>query len=268
MLKNVNLIRAQAAAVAASKAVGVDMRRNLNQPKSANEVTQHDIKLELDVQSQTMIEGRLRKAFPAIPILGEEGLVGDTTSGARWVVDPIDGTVNFAYSIPHACVSIALQGRCEKGRPDYEDGYNTLLGVVYDPFCNELWTAIRGQPAMLNGVPAKVSQRRRLAEALVSMGFAKTRENLDATLPYFVELVHKIRKMRIMGAAALALTYTASGRFEAYIERGVRLWDIAAGGLILESAGGRFEHHAVDSNYTYSLLATNGVIHRKFVIPK
>jgi len=268
MPKQPSLVRAQAAAIAAAKAVGLLMRRSLNAPKKANEVTQHDIKLELDVKSQALIQSRLNAAFPAIPLLGEEGIIGDPASSLRWVVDPIDGTVNFAYSIPHACVSIALQGRAQKGRPDYEDGYNTLLGVVYDPFCDELWTAIRGQPARLNGKPIQVSRRGRMAEAVVSIGFAKSRENVDATLPCLVELVHQIRKIRIMGAAALALTYTASGRFEAYIERGIRLWDIAAGGLILECAGGRFEHHTIPGDYAYRMLATNGRLHRKFSIPK
>ncbi len=267
MPKSLNLNRVQMAAVAAAKAVGKAMRRDLNIPKRANEVTQHDIKLELDVKSQVMIERRLRAAFPDIPLLGEEGITGDPTSEFRWVVDPIDGTVNFAYSIPHACVSIALQGRCAKGKADYEDGYNTLVGVVYDPFCDELWTATRGQPARLNGKPTRVSDRRLLREAVVSIGFAKSAENIDATLPCFIGLVHKIRKIRIMGAAALALTYTATGRFEAYIERGVRLWDIAAGGLIVECSGGKFEHHALSTDYAYRMLASNGRLHRKFVLP-
>jgi myo-inositol-1(or 4)-monophosphatase len=267
MPKQPNVKRAQASAVAAAKTVGALLRKNLNSPKRANEVTQHDIKLELDVRSQAMIQRQLGAAFPEIPLLGEEGITGDPSSTYRWVVDPIDGTVNFAYSIPHACISIALQGRSEKGKPDYEDGYNTLVGVVYDPFCDELWTAIRGQPAKLNGKVTKVSERRKMAEAVVSIGFAKSRENLEASLPYFTQLVHQIRKIRIMGSAALALTYTASGRFDAYIERGIRLWDIAAGGLILECAGGRFEQHPIAGDYAYQMLASNGILHRKFQIP-
>ena len=124
------------------------MRRNQHAPKRACSTTQHDIKLELDVRSQALIEKRLRARFPSVALLGEEGVVGDVGSAYRWVVDPIDGTVNFAYGIPHACVSIALQGRAQGAGPaDYPGGYNTLLGVVYDPFCDELWTAIRGQAA-------------------------------------------------------------------------------------------------------------------------
>jgi myo-inositol-1(or 4)-monophosphatase len=184
------------------------------------------------------------------------------------VVDPIDGTVNFAYGIPHACVSIALQQRAQTpGVAEYEDGYQTLVGVVYDPFCDELWTAIRGQAARLNGKIIRVSKRRKLREAIVSIGFAKTREDLEATLPYFIDLVHQVRKLRIMGSAALALTYVASGRFDAYIERGLRLWDIAAGGLIVECAGGEFWQEAIPGNHAYRMLASNGLLRRLLRVP-
>jgi myo-inositol-1(or 4)-monophosphatase len=244
------------------------MRHHLRLPKRANEVTQHDIKLELDVRSQKLIERTLLKAFPQTALLGEEGVVGDSQSTWRWVVDPIDGTVNFAYGIPHACVSIALQQRATRpGARTYADGYDTVVGVVYDPFCDELWTAIRGQPARLNGRPIRVSRRRELGEAIVSIGFAKTRENLEATLPYFLRLVHKVRKVRIMGAAALALTYVATGRFDAYIERGIRLWDIAAGGLILECAGGEFWREAVDADHTYRMVSSNGRLRKQLRVP-
>jgi len=266
--KPLDLKRAQSAAVRAAQAVGALMRRNLAAPKRASSVTQHDIKLELDVRSQNLIQKTLRRAFPETALLGEEGVSGNPDSPARWVVDPIDGTVNFAYGIPHASVSIALQSRPEKPGPDaYEDGYETLVGVVYDPFAKELWTAIRGQPARLNGTPVRVSQRRKLNEAIVSIGFAKSRKTLEATLPYFVQLVHRVRKVRIMGSAALALTYVAMGRFDAYIERGIRLWDIAAGGLMVECAGGEFSRQAVDNNHTYRMVTSNGLLGRLLKLP-
>lgn len=259
-----NLTIAQLSAVQAAHAVGALMRGHLHAPKRANSATQHDIKLELDIRSQHLIEKSLRTRFPEIALLGEEGIVGDPHTEYRWVVDPIDGTVNFAYTIPHACVSIALQHRSSSPGPStYEDGYRTVVGVVHDPFCNETWTAIRGGRARLNGKIIKVSQRRRLNESIVSIGFAKTKESLEATLPYFVKLVHRVRKVRIMGAAALALTYVATGRFDAYIERGIRIWDIAAGGLILECAGGEFWRKAVDANHTYRMVSSNGLIRRK-----
>ncbi len=263
-----NLNNAQRSAVLAAQTVGKLMRVHLHAEKRANSVTQHDIKLELDVRSQHLIEKSLRSSFPKVAVLGEEGVAGDPNAEYRWVVDPIDGTVNFAYTIPHACVSIALQRRAAGPGPSvYEDGYETVVGVVYDPFCDEMWTAVLGGAARLNGKVIKVSRRRRLNEAIVSIGFAKTKQSLEATLPYFVKLVHRVRKVRIMGAAALALTYVATGRFDAYIERGIRIWDIAAGGLILECAGGEFWRKAVDANHTYRMISSNGLLRKTLAVP-
>jgi myo-inositol-1(or 4)-monophosphatase len=263
-----DLTLAQSATVKAARSVGVLMRRCLHLSKRAHEVTQHDIKLDLDVRSQKLIQKALYAAFPEVALVGEEGVAGDPQSEYRWVVDPIDGTVNFAYGIPHACVSIALQRRGPNGkRTLYPDGYETLVGVVYDPFCDELWSAIAGQPARLNGRVIRVSRRQKLPEAIVSIGFAKTRKNLEATLPYFTDLVHRVRKLRIMGSAALALTYVATGRFDAYIERGIRLWDIAAGGLIVESAGGEFWREPVPGEHAYRMIASNGLLRRRLRVP-
>jgi myo-inositol-1(or 4)-monophosphatase len=244
------------------------MRRNLHGPKRAHLVTQHDIKLELDVRCQKLIENTLRSTFPDVALLGEEGIAGRADAAYRWVVDPIDGTVNFAYGVPHACVSIALQRRAEPPeKAEFDDGYQSLVGVVYDPFCHELWTGIRGQSARLNGRIIRVSKRRKLAEAIVSIGFAKTRENLEATLPSFIELAHSVRKLRIMGSAALDLVYVATGRFDAYIERGLHLWDVAAGGLIVECAGGTFSHQAIPDTEAYRIVASSGLLKRYLRIP-
>jgi myo-inositol-1(or 4)-monophosphatase len=250
--------KALACSVKAAREVGKLMRKNLQIDKKVNLATAHDIKLELDVRSQKLIEKILLKSFPKVAVLGEEGISGDQNADARWVVDPIDGTVNFTYEIPHACVSIALQTK------DKTTGeYVTVVGVVYDPFCDELWTAIRGQPAKLNGKVIRVSDRKALKDCIVSIGFAKSRSNLERTLPYFNVLVRRVRKIRLMGAAALAMTYVASGRFDAYIEQGIRLWDIAAGGLILECAGGEFWNEPVDNQHTYRLVANNGHLRKK-----
>jgi len=268
MQKTIDPKRALATAVRAAHGAGTLMRTHLNVAKRANEVTQHDIKLELDVRSQKLIEKMLLKAFPQSALLGEEGIVGDPESEYRWVVDPIDGTVNFAYTIPHASVSIALQHRPAKpGAAAYEDGYETVAGVVYDPFMKELWTGIRGQPARLNGKLIHVSKRRDIREGMVSIGFAKTRQTLMATLPYFNRLVHRVRKIRIMGSAAISLAYVGSGRFDAYIEAGIRLWDIAAGGLIVECAGGEFWRQQVGRDYRYRMIASNGLLRRHLRIP-
>jgi len=258
------------------------MRANFRRPKKINESSQHDIKLELDVRCQKVIEKALLKSFPSFSILGEEGIVGDQRSEFRWVVDPIDGTVNFTYGIPHTCVSIALQQRIDRNRHSVEGGtskigrkgidggvppgtgrgpdprYQTITGVVYDPFCNELWTGTIGEPARLNGRIIHVSKRAKLEEAIVSLGFAKYSSTLQTMLPLFNLLIHRVRKIRLMGAAALSMVYVASGRFDAYTETGVRLWDIAAGGLIIECAGGEFFRERVEGQHTYRIIANNG----------
>jgi myo-inositol-1(or 4)-monophosphatase len=239
----------------AAHQAGALMKKHLRRAKQVNESHQHDIKLELDVRCQKLITRVLAQAFPSIPVLGEEGIDDASEQAvARWVVDPIDGTVNFAYGIPHAAVSIALQVRTA-------DGFHSEVGVVYDPFMNDLWTAIRGKPARLNGRIAKVSTRARLDESIVSLGFAKSQDSLKAAQADFLELTHRVRKIRIMGSAALALTYVACGRFDAYVEAGVRLWDIAAGGLIVECAGGSFVTQALPGEHRYGLIASNGLIH-------
>ncbi|HEU0009543.1 MAG TPA: inositol monophosphatase family protein, partial [Verrucomicrobiae bacterium] len=207
-------------AVQAARAAGKLMRANLRSAKKINAATQHDIKLELDVRCQKTIERLLRRAYPQVPILGEEGIVGDPEAPVRWVVDPIDGTVNFSYGIPHACVSIALQQKvpgsgfrvpgsprrtAELGTRNPEPGnsaFQSIVGVVYDPFTEELWTAIRGEPARLNGKVIRVSRRTKLNVAIVALGFAKNRSTLDRMLPTFDGLIHRVRKIRIMGAAA------------------------------------------------------------------
>lgn len=227
------------------------MRRNARAPKRINQTTQHDLKLELDVRCQTLIERQLLTAFPGSAFLGEEGTAGPQQAARRWVVDPIDGTVNFAYGIPHACVSIALQERAGAS------GYVTVAGAVFDPFCDELWTAIRGKPARLNGRAIRVSDRRRLDEAIVALGAGKQLAALAHMTAVLSGLVRRTRKLRLMGSAALALTYVASGRMDAYVERGLSWWDIAAGGLILECAGGEFWHRELPEG-GFDVLASNG----------
>jgi len=256
------LKQALATAVRAAHAAGKLMRQNLRSKKVVNSKTSHDIKLALDVQCQKLIEKFLRAAFPKIALLGEEGDSGLVNEALRWVVDPIDGTVNFAYGIPHACVSIALQEQSAPGE------YQTVVGVIYDPFTDETWTAIRGSPARLNGQVIRVSARTQLKEAILCVGFAKSRQSLEKALPDFIWLARRVRKMRMMGAAALGLAYVASGRFDAYIERGVSLWDIAAGGLLIECAGGTFWTEAVPGTQKIRMVASNGLIHDKLPLPR
>ncbi|HRI14780.1 MAG TPA: inositol monophosphatase family protein, partial [Verrucomicrobiota bacterium] len=148
------------------------MRKHRLRSKKVNDSSPHDIKLELDVRCQRLITKILARAFPGIPVLGEEGEDDKVkTAPARWVVDPIDGTVNFAHRIPHAAVSIALQLRETPESAGYPDGFASVVGVVFDPFVDELWTAIRGKAARLNGRIISVS-RRTLDQAIVSIGFS------------------------------------------------------------------------------------------------
>ncbi|MEO6035036.1 MAG: inositol monophosphatase family protein [Verrucomicrobiota bacterium] len=261
-------------AIEAARAAGKVMTKNFRSAKKVNSASQFDIKLELDVRCQKLIQKKLASAFPEVALLGEEGNDGDANADYRWVVDPIDGTVNFSYEIPHSCVSIALQKKDNGDRTTSDNpsrgrasnpvnrhpSHVTLLGVVYDPFCDELWMAIRGQPARLNGRIIQVSKKKRLEDAIISIGFGKTDFSVQKTLVYFCKLVPRIRKVRIMGAGALAMVYVASGRFDAYIESQISLWDIAAGGLILECAGGEFWNEPIAGPNAYRLLANNGLL--------
>ena len=254
-MKPAELRRALAAATEAAEASGALMRTHLRRTKKVNEAVQHDIKLDLDVRSQRLITRLLAARFPEVPVLGEEGI--DEASAnvpARWVVDPIDGTVNYAYGIPHACVSIALQVRTADG------GFRSDVGVVLDPFVGELWTAIRGQHTRLNGRRIRVSSRRKLEESIVSLGFAKSASSIDASLARFAKMTHRVRKLRIMGSAALAFAYVADGRFEAYVESGVRLWDVAAGSLLVECAGGVSGCTPLPGDHVVAVNCHNGLL--------
>ena len=246
---------ALAAAVAAAQGAGRIMLINLSRPKAVHSSEAHDIKLELDLQCQEIIRKRLIQNFPSFPLLGEEGINGDVTADYRWVVDPIDGTVNYFYGMPHAAVSIALQ---------YQE--QSIVGVVYDPFTNEMWTATRGTRTKLNGRPVQVSRRSKLQDAMIAMGFSKDKENLKQSLPHLNRLVRRVKKLRILGSAALELAYVSCGRLDAYVERRINLWDIAAGGLLVESAGGSFFARPVPGEYRYTLCADNGLLRRKLHI--
>ena len=241
-----------------ARRAGSLLLRHLAAPKRIDLKAHHDIKLELDRRTQRLIERLLRREFPNVSVLGEEGNVGDPAAAWRWVVDPIDGTVNFTRGIPHACVSIALQRRLP-GSSGW-DGYESVVGVVWDPFLEEMWTARLGARAHLNGRVIAVSDTRQLRDAVVTLGFAKSAASVRRNLPVFSRLCSRVMKVRIMGSAALALAWTAAGRLDAYREEGICLWDIAAGGLILECAGGEFHREPLSQRFTYRLWATNGLL--------
>jgi myo-inositol-1(or 4)-monophosphatase len=253
-MKPVATKSALAAAVKAARAAGKIMHDNWHKPKRVNSAEAHDIKLELDVQCQALIEKLLAAAFPQIPVLGEEGSTGDTTAEYRWVIDPIDGTVNYFYGLPHAAVSIALQHRGK-----------SVVGVIYDPFTDELWSTTKGQPTRLNGKIVRVSDRSKLGDCIIAMGFSKSRDNLKKSLPHLIRISKQAKKIRIMGSAAMELAYVSCGRLDAYVERTINLWDVAAGQLLVDNAGGEFYSLPAPGG-KMRMCADNGKLRKKLKI--
>jgi myo-inositol-1(or 4)-monophosphatase len=241
------------AAESAAREAGELLRKNFHRSQHVNAALAHDIKLAIDVQTQELITENLLKQFPEHALYGEEGIVGDQSSEHQWVVDPLDGTVNYFYRIPHFCVSIALRFKGE-----------IIVGVIYDPMRDEMWSAQKGEKPRLNGQHFQVSDRTDLAEAVVSVGLAKTDDTIDTNLPLLQAMIHRVRKCRVLGSAALDMAYVACGRFDAYIERGISLWDIAAGWILVETAGGLVDlRPRKDMKEKYSIVASNGVIDLK-----
>ena len=277
----VNLHTAQKVAVRAAQAAGKLMLANWHVPKRVNFSDAHDIKLELDVRCQKLIEKTMRAAFPHIPLLGEEGDSGNVNAAYRWVVDPIDGTVNYAFGIPHAAVSIALQKRDEwrvandgknvrrrtRSRVTRHPSHVTLLGVIYGPFTDELWTVTHDGPTRLNGRVVRVSRRTRPGEAVIAMGFSKSKTSLEKSLPHLNRLARRVLKVRLMGSAALELAYVASGRLDLYVERTINLWDVAAGALMVERSGGEFYTRPAPGG-KLRMVADNGLLRKKLRIAR
>lgn len=238
------------AAKEAAQAAGGLLRANFGQALHVDANEAHDIKLELDRRSQTLIESMLLARYPDHAIFGEEGMRGDADSEFQWVIDPIDGTVNFFYGVPHFAVSIALR-RAGK----------VIVGVIYDPMRDELWEVEEGGAALLNGQVIRVSDRTELKEAIVSVGVSKTLDSVNESMPLFQKLVRSAKKCRMMGSASLDIAYVACGRLDAYIESQISLWDIAAGLLLVERAGGVVNLKPLpEKQEKYSISATSGRI--------
>ena len=160
------------AAMQAARKAGDLLRTHFHQPRHVNAKEKHDIKLEIDVQSQELITHALLKNFPNHALYGEEGIVGDQASEFQWVVDPLDGTVNYFYGIPHFCISIAL--RCQS---------EIIVGVIYDPMRDEIWTVQKGGEPKLNGRICRVSERTELRDAIVTVGLSKTDATIESGMP-------------------------------------------------------------------------------------
>jgi myo-inositol-1(or 4)-monophosphatase len=225
------------------------LREHFGHKLEVDEAMHHDIKLALDKQSQDLIESILLTARPDDAFYGEEGIGGNPDAERQWIVDPIDGTVNFFYAIPHFCVSIGLRV-----------GNEVVAGVIHDPMVGETWTVERGGPALLNGEPIECSSRDTLEESILFVGCGKDDEAMRVGLERFEKASRRARKMRLMGSAALGLAYIASGRLDAYVESRISLWDIAAGKLLVEAAGGSVELGPATKEDAWSIVATNGKI--------
>lgn len=195
---------------------GLERKTSVNDPVS-----------DADRASEEAIAELLTAERPDDGLLAEEGSRAESGSGRRWVVDPLDGTVNYLYRFPAWCVSIALQ-----------DGEGSLVGVVHDPLRDETFRAARGGGCELNGKAVRVREQDELARALVATGFGYERERRELQAEVVRLVLPRVRDIRRAGAAALDLAWLAAGRLDGYWERGLSPWDWAAGRLLVEEAGG------------------------------
>lgn len=219
-------------------------------------VTAHDVKLKLDLECQEIIWDIIRSHYPFHAILAEEsadkGQPADDPhqSPYTWIVDPIDGTVNFSHGLPWWCSSVAVTR-----------GGVTVAAAVYAPSTGELFTAARGGRSCCNGTPLAVSTVKTLKESMVLTGLDQKFTRNDQRLKRFLAISDNVQKARVIGAAALDMCRVAAGQSDGYFEAGIYIWDEAAASLIVELAGGRSETLAEPSRHRRIQLATNGHIH-------
>ena len=199
----------------------------------------HDFVTDIDTAAQKIIIDTLRTAYPGHGFLGEEGEPEDADRDLVWIIDPLDGTTNFIHRIPHVAISIALR---EKGK--------TMVGLVYDPLQNELFTACRNKGAQLNGVRIRVNPCHQLDDAVLGMGFPGLHpDHIPAFTDVASHFFQNCSDVRTLGAAALDLAYVASGRLDGFWELGLAPWDIAAGALLVKEAGGLVGDFKGGENY-------------------
>ncbi|MDP1834515.1 MAG: inositol monophosphatase family protein [Chlamydiales bacterium] len=219
-----------------------------------NKVDSGDLVTEADHESEAAVIGFLEEQFPDHGFLGEEsGLQASRSADFLWAIDPLDGTTNYTHSYPTVAVSIGLLYR---GSP--------IVGVVYNPITDELFQAAKGLGAMLNHQPIHTSTVATLNKSLLGTGFAYDRQrNPDTNYAEFCHITHISQGVRRAGAAALDLAYVAAGRLDGYWEHGIKIWDMAAGVIIVEEAGGKvsdYNQQPLDIN-SGRIVATNGLIH-------
>jgi myo-inositol-1(or 4)-monophosphatase len=220
-----------------------------------------DLVTESDLASERLIIDRIKTHYPRHAILAEESGASEPADRERqsdwlWIIDPLDGTTNYAHGYPCFCVSIGLEN---KGRME--------LGVVYDPIRDEMFTAERGRGAALNDRRIRVSPTPHLASALLCTGFPYDVRERGEFARHFTNFIMHAQGVRRDGAAALDLAYVAAGRFDGFWEEGLRPWDVAAGILLIEEAGGRVSNYAGEAFdiYTPPILASNGLLHEEMM---
>ena len=216
-----------------------------------------DLVTNFDIRAQEMIFNRLRESFPDHGFLAEEGLNQGQRQEFRWIIDPLDGTTNYAHGVPIFCVSVGLefQGKI-------------ILGVVYDPMQDEFFHAIAGEGAFRNGKEIRVSSEPDLGRSLLATGFPyDVRVSPVNNAVHFDNFLIRAQAIRRCGSAALDLCYVACGRFDGFWELKLHPWDVAAGGLIAREAGGRVSDFdgRESSIYKPEVLGTNGLIHEQMM---
>ena len=215
-----------------------------------------DLVTEADRASEIFLTGRLRAAWPEFGVLGEEGTRSDMAADYRWLVDPLDGTTNFAHGYPVFCVSIALV-----------HGEELLAGFLYDPTRDEFFSAERGAGARLNGESLHVSKTQRLSESLLGTGFPSHKRHKNPNIHFYHQLTLRSHGLRRAGSAALDLACVAAGRYDGFWEFNLNPWDTAAGVLLVEEAGGtvtRFDGSAFRLK-SDEVVASNGIIHQELM---
>jgi myo-inositol-1(or 4)-monophosphatase len=239
-------------AVRAAVAAGQLLRQHYGRPQEIEHKGEIDLVTALDRRAEALIAEHVRAAFPDHAILAEEGTTGGASGEHRWLIDPLDGTTNYAHGLPIFCVSVA-----------YERAGRVTLGVVYDPLHEELFLAEDGRGATLNGRPLRVSTTAALKDSLLATGFPYDRALFTASLARFEALLYQAQAVRRLGSAALDLCYVAAGRLDGYWERPIQPWDVAAGALLVREAGGRTTNLASGPPDVYGseIVATNGAIH-------
>jgi myo-inositol-1(or 4)-monophosphatase len=244
-------------ATKAAKTAGKFLKQSVGNIKEIRQKygQEKNLVTEIDKKSEKMIIEMVRTSFPDHSILAEEGGDGSESRPAefKWIIDPLDGTTNFTHGFPVFCVSIGIE---VEGKLQY--------GVIYDPNFDELFTAERGKGAYLNGNRVKVSKVNSLKQGLLVTGFPyNIVENPDHAVEHFTNFLMKAQAVRRMGSAALDLAYLACGRFDGFWEVALHPWDVAAGVLMVEEAGGRITDFsgAPYSIYNKQLLSSNGLVH-------